>query len=80
MREAQKLNLVLGRMDFLVAPFEVGLDHEGGRVACFGGGGVVGAGVAAFRKDVGDVAVLEQREVRPGCEADRRGAYPDIPL
>ena len=58
MREAQKFNLILGRMDLLVAPLEIGLDHEGGRVACFGGGGVVGAGVAAFREDVGDVAVL----------------------
>jgi hypothetical protein len=59
MREAQKLNLILCRMDLLVAPFEIRLDHEGGGVACFGGGGVVGAGVAAFGEDVGNVAVLQ---------------------
>ena len=45
-------------MDLLIAPLEIRLDDEGGGVACFGGGGVVGAGVAACGEDVGDVAVL----------------------
>jgi len=58
MREAEILDLILRRMDLLVAPLEIGLDDEGGGIACFGGRGVVGAGVAAFREDVGDVAVL----------------------
>lgn len=56
--EAQKLDLVLGRVDAGIAVGEVGLDDKGGRVAVFTGGGVVGAGVAAFRQHVGDVAVL----------------------
>lgn len=58
MAEAQILDLVLERVDLLVAVLEVALDDEGGRVAGFGGGGVVGASVAAFCERVGDGAVL----------------------
>ncbi len=62
--EAQKLDFVLGGVDLLVGIGEVGFDDKGGRIAVFAGGGVVGAGVAAFGEDEGDVAVLGRCAMR----------------
>jgi hypothetical protein len=56
--EAEVLDLVVGRVDLLVTVLKLRLDHEGGGVAESAGGGVVGASVAAFGLDVGDVTVL----------------------
>lgn len=56
--ETQIFQFVLGGVDFLVRVLEVGFDHECGWIAGFGGGSVVGAGVAAFREDVRDVTIL----------------------
>lgn len=56
--EAEVLDLVVCGVDLLVRVLELGLDDEGGWVAEAAGRGVVGAGVAAFCFDVGDVAVL----------------------
>ena len=60
MVEAQIFNLVLRGMDLLVGIGKVGFDNEGGSVPVFACGGVVGAGVAAFREDVGNIAVLNR--------------------
>lgn len=48
MIEAQKLNLILRRVDLAVGIAEVRFDDKGGGIAVFTGGGVVGAGVTAF--------------------------------
>lgn len=56
--EAETVDGILGRVDVFVRILEVGLDHEGARIAGFGRRRMVRAGVAALGKDVGDVAVL----------------------
>lgn len=58
MVKAEILDLVVRRVDLLIRVLELRLDDEGGWVAEAAGRGVVGAGVAAFCFDVGDVAVL----------------------
>ena len=58
MVKADPVNGVLHGMDQLLAVFERRFDDEGAGIAGFRGGGVVGACVAAFGLDVGDVAVL----------------------
>lgn len=56
--EAKVLNLVFGRVDFLVAVLELRFDDKGRWVAEAAGGGMVRASVAALCFSVGDVAVL----------------------
>jgi hypothetical protein len=56
--EAKVLNLVLGRVDFLIAVLELRFDDKGRWVAKAAGGGMVRASVAALGFNVGDVAVL----------------------
>ena len=58
MIEAQILQLILGRMYLLIRVLEVGLDDKRRRIAGLGSAGVIGAGIAAFGEDVGDVAIL----------------------
>lgn len=62
--EAEVLDLVLGRVDLLVAVLELGFDDKGRWVAEAAGRGVVGTGVATLCFDVGNVTVL--REVSRG--------------
>ena len=56
--ERQVLDQVLGRVDVVVRVLEGRLDDKRRGVPGLGGGGVVGAGVAALGLDVGDGAVL----------------------
>lgn len=56
--ETQVLNLVFARVDLLVRVLKVRLDHKRRRIPGFGSGGVVGAGVSAFRQHIRDGAVL----------------------
>lgn len=58
MIKAQVFNLVFRSVNLGIAVLEVRFDDKGGWVAVFAGGGVVGAGVAAFSEDERDVAVL----------------------
>lgn len=58
MIKAQILDFIFRGVDLGVTVAEIGFDDKGGWVAVFAGGGVVGAGVAAFGQHEGDVAVL----------------------
>jgi hypothetical protein len=56
--ETQMLNHIFGGVDLLVRVLELGFNHKRRGIAVSAGRGVVGAGVAAFGLDIGDVAVL----------------------
>ena len=58
MVEAEKINLVLRGVDFIVRVLEIRLDDEGRWVSSLGCGSVVGTCIPAFCEDVRDVAIL----------------------
>lgn len=60
MVKGQVLDVVVGGVDMGVRVLESRLDDKGRGVAGLGGGGVVGAGVAALGLDPGDGAVLQR--------------------
>ena len=56
--EAQILDLVIGRVDFLVRVLHFTLDGHRSGISLSASGGVVGAGVTALGLDEGDLTVL----------------------